>query len=47
MVRLSSDTDPETGGTGMAIRVARQWRVPVRNLQRADHRAAAELYLMN
>ena len=39
------DTDPETGGTGMAIRVARQWRVPVRNLQRADHRAAAEQYL--
>src|SRR5262249_43959446 len=35
------DTDPETGGTGMAIRVARQWRGPGRNLQRADPRAAA------
>jgi hypothetical protein len=39
------ETTPETGGTGMAIRVASRWGAPVRNLQRDDHRTAAERYL--
>jgi hypothetical protein len=40
-----AETTAETGGTGMAIRIASRWHVPVRNLQREDHRSAAEQYL--
>ena len=44
-VTLGEDTTSRTGGTGMAIRIASRWGVPVRNLKRDDHRTAAEQYL--
>lgn len=41
----ADETSRRTGGTAMAIRVAGAYGVPVRNLGRADDRAALEAYL--
>jgi len=40
-----ADCSIRTGGTGMAIRLAEKHGVPVRNLARADHLAAALAWL--
>lgn len=41
----TQNTTRQTGGTGMAIRVANSFKVPVFNLQRRDHRERLERWL--
>lgn len=40
-----ADCSIKTGGTGMAIRLAEKYGVPIKNLARADHLAAALAWL--